>query len=1294
MYKRVITSFFCLLIVNALPLLLGLTALPALGQEQLSSDALELPPNRVLEGELTGTEQHLYKVDLQKGEFFQVRVEQKGVDVVLRLMNLSGTQLARMDSPNGKEGYETLTFVVTESAVYTLTVSGLDAKAERGLYTIRRETPRMATAQDKRRVEVETLFVAAAEESAAGPTDTAIKKWEVALAGWRELRDEYMAELAARELRGTKSAKAKALFEVATQLAKRGDKSSLKTSLPVFTEARRLTREIGEKKGEAICLISLAGVSQALGDQLQALEYYRQALPLWIAVKDSAEEAATLYALGNISYSLKETRKALEYFQQGVEPFKATHDKAGEATMLSNIGSCYMALGERETALDYFNRSLTLWRLLEDKKGEARILMNLGALHSEMGEMREALNYYQQALTIFKAVKDQPAEANVLVNIGNVYSNFEEKRAALEPYREALAIYRRLDDKQGVVEVLDELGFTSEALGEKEKAIEYFLEALPLYKLTSDEWKERRTLANLGSAYLDLGEKRKALEAHQKGLDLSREAQDELGIGTQLNNVGMVYMALGDRRKARDEYFKEALKVFVALKDKYREAWTHMLLGAVYTDLGDDLTALEYYERARSLYRDSKDKGREANALHSIGVSYERLGEKQLALQAYEEGMRIVGSASTRSSLQLSLSGIYLDSGDTQRGLEYKTQALAENVADSKDGEAIVLSNLGSTWLELGNARLGVFYGKQAVNKYQELRQALQGMDYETQKAFLQRLDTVYNSLALSLIAVGRLAEAVQVLNLYQDQQYFDFDRNPNEPAKRIELSPREAALAAKYERAGEAVRQSGRKLVSLTRRIGDDQPTEQQLTQRHILEAEYKTAEEAFVAVLDEIKSELSKPAAGQDEAPAAKEVSDLQQSLHDISEGRQKAVAIYTAADAKRFHLLLVAEDGIKTFDAPVKSKEFDEKVLRFYALLRSRRYDPRPLGKQLYDIILKPAEAELKRTGARTLLWALRGNLRYVPMAALSPDGTGYLVEQYQNVVFTRSERRRIIRAASKRWAGVGFGNSEARKVELNGDVYRFPELKGVTTELRAIFGSPSAQGILPGAVFTDAAFTRESFFEALKQHLPLVHVASHFFFRPGDGSRSFLLPGAGPPLTLSDLKERIRPFDDVELLTLSACNTAAQRADADGREIDGFAELAQRLGANAVLATLWPASDTSTPQLMSSFYRLRQAGGGMTKAEALREAQLDLLNGTLRIRRPRLPGGRGATGEPEVEVQIVPPPGGGERADNDPRRDTGQAVFVDQRDAVPYRKNTAKPFAHPYYWAPFVLFGNSR
>jgi CHAT domain-containing protein len=143
----------------------------------------------------------------------------------------------------------------------------------------------------------------------------------------------------------------------------------------------------------------------------------------------------------------------------------------------------------------------------------------------------------------------------------------------------------------------------------------------------------------------------------------------------------------------------------------------------------------------------------------------------------------------------------------------------------------------------------------------------------------------------------------------------------------------------------------------------------------------------------------------------------------------------------------------------------------------------------------------------------------------------------------------------------------------------------------------------------------------------------------------------------------MKEHGQMFDGVELLTLSACKTAAQQADSAGREVDGFAELAQRLGAGAVLASLWAVRDSSTAELMIDFYHKRERIG-WSKAEALRSAQRAM------IRDDEAP--QKSTNEAEADVRDVELYGAG-------------AV-------VPDESALALKYSHPHYWAPFVLFGN--
>jgi CHAT domain-containing protein len=300
----------------------------------------------------------------------------------------------------------------------------------------------------------------------------------------------------------------------------------------------------------------------------------------------------------------------------------------------------------------------------------------------------------------------------------------------------------------------------------------------------------------------------------------------------------------------------------------------------------------------------------------------------------------------------------------------------------------------------------------------------------------------------------------------------------------------------------------------------------------------------------------------------------------------------------------------------------------------------------------------------------------------------DGKQYLIERYNHVVFTRSDKERFLRPVSLHWTGVGLASSEAHTVDLPGEKISFNPLPGVNEELQSVFRQPGSKiGLLEGEVLSDAKFTKSAMLTALKQKRPLVHISSHFSFRPGDEGRSFLLLGDGSAMTLEEMKQEVNLFAGVELLTLSACNTAAQQVDANGREIDGFAELAQRLGAGSVMATLWPVADNSTPWLMREFYQSRQAGTGLSKAAAFRRAQLALLYGTAQTK-PLPPAQKGTNSS----VQIVVGGVGAGVTDRSSAR-VG-VVYVAENDAPMFNRDENKPFAHPYYWAPFILMGNFK
>jgi CHAT domain-containing protein/Tfp pilus assembly protein PilF len=1096
-------------ILTALSLMVWLAASTVFGQVQLSNEVLELPPNQTLEREMTGAETHRYKVNVQKGEFFQVRVEQKGVDVILVILDTSGNVIAAMNSPNDRQGPETLSLVAEQSGSFVLKVKGVDAQAEKGSYTIKREAPRAPTAKDKRRAEVERLFVAGSiGRDTKDQTEIAINQLLEAQAGWQELADSYMAELTVRQL---KRLKANAAYVEAGLLMKEGTAESFRAALAKLQEASHLYRESGDKSGEAQSLVKAGYISNALGENAAAIRFLEEAVSL----------------------------------------FQHLADKIWEANTLSNIGLVYSDLDEHQEALVYLNRALSLQKAIGDKSGEAATLNNIGLVYSDLGEYQEALVYRKQALPLYIVVGDKSGEAVTLSNIGRVYFG----------------------------------------LGEYQKALVHLNRALPLWRYIGDKGGEASTLRNIGAVYSNSGGIQKSLVYFNQALVLYRAISNRQGEAFALNDIGAVYSNLGEHQKAL-VHLNQALPLWRGVGDKRGEAWTLYDIGAVYSVLGEHQKALYYYSQALPLQSDVGDKG----------------------------------------------------------------------------GEAVMLSMIMIAWESLNNRRMAVFYGKQSVNKLQKLRGAVQGLDSETQRSFLRSVQISYQLLIELLIKQGQLDEAVQVMNLYQDQQFFDFNRDANSLVRQIALSSREQEFADRYKNTIDKVGQIGAHIAESKQLIGNRLPNEQESEQLQRLDAELRIATEEFFAVLKDAEKEFAKVPDEKDRVSAVPDVTEMQTALRELGMATiQQPVALYTLIGADKFYILLIPPAGkVKGFESSIKAVDLNKKILRFYDLLKSSAHDPRPLSKELYDIIFKPVEAELKKTNAQTLMWSLDGSLRYVPMAALW-NGEKYLVERFQNIAFTRADRERLTRNVSRSWTGTGFGSSQAQTVDLLGDgtKSRFPALPGVTQELQSIFRTDDKDaGIMSGEVFSDTKFTKSAFYEAMKRHRPVVHISSHFSFRPGDDSRSFLLLGDGTALTLKEMKKQEMLFEGVELLALSACNTAATQSDASGKEIDGFAELAQRLGAGAVMASLWAVADKSTALLMSEFYRLRKENPRLTKAAALQLAQQEMIEGKLR---PLTTAGQ--------------------------KRDTGE-IAGSETGAPTYAYDPKKPYAHPYYWSPFILIGNWR
>ncbi len=121
--------------------------------------------------------------------------------------------------------------------------------------------------------------------------------------------------------------------------------------------------------------------------------------------------------------------------------------------------------------------------------------------------------------------------------------------------------------------------------------------------------------------------------------------------------------------------------------------------------------------------------------------------------------------------------------------------------------------------------------------------------------------------------------------------------------------------------------------------------------------------------------------------------------------------------------------------------------------------------------------------------------------------------------------------------------------------------------------------------------------------------IVHIASHGEIK-ADVRESFVLTHSDK-LTLDDLERLIRPgqLADKPLELLTL--SACQTAAGDDRAALGLGGVAVKAGARAAFATLWCVNDKASAELVADFYTGLCAPGGNTKAIALQNAQRRLL-----------------------------------------------------------------------------------
>ena len=1032
---------------------------------------------------------------------------------------------------------------------------------------------------------------------------------------------------------------------------------------PLYRRALAIQEQVygSEHAAVALGLNNLAELLRVLGNHAEAEPLYRRALAISEQVYGSAH-ASVATSLNNLALLLNELgrhseaeplyRRALAIQEQ---VYGSEH--AAVALGLNNLAELLRVLGNHKEAEPFHRRALAIRKQIygPEHADVASSLNILALLLNELGRHAEAEPLYRRALAIREQIYG-PEHTDVATSLNNIAELLREldRHAEAEPlHRRALAISEQVygPEHHQVASGLNNLAVLLNDLGRDAEAEPLHRRALAIREQVygPEHADVASSVDNLASLLNDLGRHAEAEPLYRRALAIREQVYgpEHDHVATSLNNLAFLLNELGNHAEAEPLY-RRALAIWEQVfgLEHTKVATSLNNLASLLNELGNHAEAEPLYRRALAIREQvyGPEHADVASSLNNLAGFLNELGRHAEAEQLYRRALaiweQVYGSEHADVALGLNnLAALLNELGKHAESEQLLLRSIAM-VDGSKRHAYFTYSNLLAA---TGRNFTAILFAKKTVNECQQIRRNVFKLGKETLMLFDVTVENNYIHLANLLMEADRLIEAEHVMDLLKEKEVFlalrsecdtSFSREPlpyNEIERNIDLIATTCILTL--------AEVSGR-IAQLWREDNRSTSEQRELDE---LENKREAATRTYHEALEDIEQ---RAAANPQRVHDVEAASALEQALEEIGDG---TCALYTLSDKEKFHSFLIGPGYRHHASQQMSSKELATKIAEFRKLLQPDEYgelhDPLPLAQELYNVIVRPLEKELGNT--TTILWNLEGVLRYVPMAALH-DGEQFLVERFNSVSLTPSTLHVIKDIPQSHWRGCGIGISKG------GD--DFNPLPAVRGEIAAIIrNTQGMEGILDGVRLLDEDATWERVRATLApKGFGAIHIASHFKLNPVEMPASTLLLGNNQTITLRELSFKNNLFGGSELLTLSACNTAASNPLATGKEVDSFADLALRQGAKAVMASLWEVADESTSLLMREFYKLRESG--KSKTEALRYAQLGLLHGS-----------HNASSDLPVNRS-------------------------DLQQRYRYSFNAETPYSHPFFWAPFILMGN--
>lgn len=796
----------------------------------------------------------------------------------------------------------------------------------------------------------------------------------------------------------------------------------------------------------------------------------------------------------------------------------------------------------------------------------------------QAGRFSDAATAWQQAAQDYQAQADQLNQAMVLSNLSLAYQQLGQWPRATQAIAASLQLLETqpnrdvsADQLRVLAQALNTQGSLQLARGQAEQALATWQQATTSYAQVKDDTGVTRSQINQAQALQALGLYRRALKTLTQVNQTLQKQPDSITKAAGLRNLGNALRVVGDLDQSQ-QTLQRSLFIARQLKSPQEIGATLFSLGNTAQAQQNTPAALAFYQQAATVF---------PAQINRINVQLAQL-DLLVETQQWPAAQTLWPQVQSQiGKLPASRTAIYAQ-------IHFSQSLVRLKQANSSDISWSAIARLLATAVEqarnLGDRRAEAYALGSLGGLYEQTQQWSSAKNL-TQQALL-------------------LAQAINAPDIAYRWQWQLGRLLKAEADTQGGNSPAQADAIAAYTEAVSTLQSLRNDLVAINPDIQfsfreEVEPVYRQLVDL-LLQAERNAQPSQQQSLLSQARVVIESLQLAELNNFFRAACLDAQPVSVDqiVDQGNSSTAVIYPIVLPDRLEIILkLPQQPLRHYTTQVNQKDVETTLedLRRQLIKPYTIREVQSLSQQTYRWLVQPTEADLARSGVKTLVFVLDGPLRNVPMSILY-DGQQYLVQKY-GVALTPSlqlldpkplERRRV--------RALTAGLAEPR--------HGFAQLNYVENELAQIKSEVSSVTLL------NRAFTETTLQNQINSSpFPVVHLATHGQFS-SDADQTFILAW-DKPIKVDELDQLLRArnqsgVDAIELLVLSACETAT----GDKRAALGLAGVAVRAGARSTLASLWSLDDETSALLMSQFYQ-ELAKSDVTKAEALRRAQLTLL-----------------------------------------------------------------------------------